>query len=406
MPSLSEPRTLVLIERQPRIVRLRAVDVAFLLEHHRGQLELLPTGQRDHYRLTALGCAGVLVAPRCRFIIQPKIPLANVFALLDPLAPTPTATAAVRTRKGTELLECLVGLLARQMAERVANGLPRVYREQCEQGPLLHGQLDMPAQLRQAPGRKDQLHSRYEELSADGACHRIIKATAEGLLPSPLLGEEVRAALRTALAGFEGVASLPLSPRLWDEAALENIPEAFRPLLDLCHLLADSLIPANSAGNTAAPSFLIDLERIFETYVTRGIVAAFADSEKYTVAVQVTHTVNRPVAGQADLTIRPDATMDRDGRTVLVVDAKWKRWPRSAEPGDLYQMLAYGATLDADGMALVYPGKRWRVREYRFAHTPLRLTMYALPVGGTRAACVRSVHRLARALHVSANTLP
>jgi 5-methylcytosine-specific restriction enzyme subunit McrC len=401
MPSLSQPRTLFLIERRPRVARLSAVDVAFLLEHHRGHVEVLPSGRRDYFRLTALGCAGVLVAPLCRFIIRPKIPLANVFALLDPLAPVSTAADRVTPRDSTELLEFLAGQLARRMAERVAAGLHRTYREQCERGPMLHGALDLPAQLRQAPGKKDQLHSRYEELSANSACHRVVKATAEALVLSPLLGAEVRAALREALAGFVEAASVPLSPRLWDEAMRERMPEEYRPLLDLCRLLADGLLPANAAGPTGAPSFLLDLERAFEKHVARGIVEAFAQSRMYTVAVQATYTV-----GQPDITVRPDVTLERDGRTVLVVDAKWKRWPGNAETDDLYQVLAYGATLGAEGVALVYPGKRWRVREYRFTHTPLRLTLYALPVGGTRPACLRSARRLARALAISANTPP
>ena len=46
MHSLSQPQTLILIERKPVIAQLVRVDVAFLLEHHRGRLEVLPTGQR------------------------------------------------------------------------------------------------------------------------------------------------------------------------------------------------------------------------------------------------------------------------------------------------------------------------------------------------------------------------
>jgi 5-methylcytosine-specific restriction enzyme subunit McrC len=397
MSSNSPSRTLHLTERRARCVRLSPVDVAFLLEHHRGRMEVLPSGRRDCYRLMALGCVGVLIAPWCRLVIRPKIPLANVFALLDPLAAISSESDLVAVESGTEILEFLAGQLARRMAERVAEGLHRVYREQREQGPVLHGRLDLSAQLRQAPGRKEQLHSRYEELTADSACHRVVKATAE----ESLIGVEVRLALQAALAGFADVSSLPLSLHLWEAAAAERMPEEYRPLFDLCRLLADGLLPSAAAGATAAPSFLLDLERVFERHVTRGLVAAFAHSREYHVAVQRTHTVNRPVAGQDDIVVRPDAILEREGRTVWVVDAKWKRWPHSAETGDLYQMLAYGATLGADGVALVYPGKGWHVREYRFTHTPLCLRMYALPVGGTRAACERAVRRLARRLKYS-----
>lgn len=398
MDSLSEPRTVLLTERQPREVRLDPVDVAFLLEYHRRHLEVLPTARRDRYRLTALDCTGVLTAPTCRFIIRPKVPLVNIFAMLDPLADVHAGPDSIAPRRGTEALDFLAGQLARRMTERVAAGLHRAYRERREQGPVLHGRLDLPAQIREAPGRKDQLHSQYDDLSMDVACNQAAKATAESLLLSALLSAEVRAVLRQALAGFDAVPSVALSPPLWEMIASAPIPAEYRPLLDLCRLLADSLTLGDAVGPMPAPSFLLDLERVFERHVTRGIVEAFSRSRTHSVAVQITHTVTEPALDQQDVTMRPDLTIDREGRTVLVVDAKWKRWTGNAETSDLYQVLAYGTALAAEGVILVYPGKRWRCREYRFTHTPLRLMVCTLRVGGTRDDCLRSVRRLARAL--------
>lgn len=401
MPSLSSPRTLVLTERVPHVGRLAPADVAFLMEQYRGRVEVLPTGQRDHYRVTALGCAGVLIAPSCRIVIRPKIPLVNLYAMLDPLAPVPAATDVVETVAGSEMLDFLAGQLACRMSERVAAGLQRGYRQRREQGTVLHGRIDLPAQLREAPGRKDELHSIYDDLSVDVPCNQVVKATVEALLESSLLAAEVRAALRRSLAGFEGVSSVPLTAQLWEIVQEQRPPEAYRPLLDLCRLLAESLTPTVAAGRTPALSFLLDMERVFEMHVTRGVVAAFARARRHSVAVQTTHIVNRPVVDQPDVTLRPDVTIDRDGRPVLVVDAKWKRLRRGMDTTDLYQVLAYATTLGAEGAALVYPGRRWRQWEYRFTHTPLQLTVYSLPVGGSRLSCLRSLRRLGRALRLA-----
>lgn len=401
MASLSSPRTLVLTERVSHVARLPPADVAFLLEQHRGRVEVLPTGRRDCYRVTALGCAGVLVAPSCRIVIRPKIPLANLYAMLDPLAPVAAAADVVETVAGSEMIDFLAGQLACRISERAAAGLQRGYRQRQEQGTVLHSRIDLPAQLREAPGRKDELHSIYDDLSVDVPCNQAVKATAEVLLESSLLAAEVRAALRRSLAGFEGVSSVPLTTQLWEDVQAQRPPEAYRPLLDLCRLLAEGLALTVAAGRTPALSFLLDMERVFEMYVTRGVVAAFARARRHSVAVQTTHVVNRPVVDQPDVTLRPDLTIDRDGRPVLVVDAKWKRLRRGMDTTDLYQVLAYATTLGADGAALVYPGHRWREWEYRFAHTPLRLTVYSLPVGGSRLGCLRSLRRLGRALRLA-----
>jgi 5-methylcytosine-specific restriction enzyme subunit McrC len=402
------PRTLVLTERVPHVSRQTPADVAFLLDSHRAHIEVLPTGRRDRYRLTALGCAGVLVAPRCRLVIRPKIPLANLFAMLDPLVPVSAAEDTIAPNTGTEVLDFLAGQLASRLAERVAGGLHRAYQQRSEQGTVLHGRIDLPAQLREAAGRKDRLHGQYDDFSADVPCNQVAKATAELLLASPLLGADVRGALRNALAGFEGVSSAPLSPQLWENVQADRLPPEYRPLLDLCRLLVDGLAPGEAAGSTPAPSFLLDMERVFERHVTRGVSDGFAGSRHYTVSVQRTHTVNRPVDDRDDVTVRPDLTIDREGQPLLVVDAKWKRLPKSLVTADLYQVLAYGTTLGAESVALVYPGRRWRVEEHCFTHTPLRLTVYTLPVGGTRANCLRCVRRLTQALkrEVSASKPP
>ncbi|HZY90661.1 MAG TPA: hypothetical protein VFE78_37910 [Gemmataceae bacterium] len=390
MYAASPARTVVLTERVPHVCRLAPADVEFLLRHHRGRVEVVPTGRRGRYRLTSAGYAGVIVAPACRLVIRPKVPLDNLFALLDPAAPLPSADDRVMPVPGAEALEFLAARLAQRMAERAAAGLHRAYAERAEQGPFLQGRLDLPAQLREAPGRREQLHSLRDDLTADVPCNRVPKATAERLLTSPLVGDAVRAELRKALAGFAGVSAEAVGPEV-------SAPEAYRPLLDLCGLLLAGLTPGEAAGAAGAPAFLLDMEQAFEGYLTRGIVAAFARSRRVRVTAQETHTVNRPAPDQPDVTMRPDLLLALDGRAALAVDAKWKRPPKGAlVTADLYQVLAYCTALGLGRGVLVYPGRRDRVWEYEFPHTPIRVAVHTLRVVGTRRACARSLRRLAR----------
>src|SRR4051794_27628875 len=95
-------RTLVLTERVSHLCRLAPADVDFLLAEHRAHVELTPTGERRRYRLVAAGHVGVLVTPGCRLVIRPKIPLANLFHLLDPEAEVPEAADATTPEPGGE----------------------------------------------------------------------------------------------------------------------------------------------------------------------------------------------------------------------------------------------------------------------------------------------------------------
>ena len=293
---------------------------------------------------------------------------------------------------GAEVLDFLAGRLARLLAERSAAGLRRGYRERAEEGPFLHGRIDVPAQLREGPGRKDRLHSRRDDFTVDVPCNRAPRATAERLLASMLVGERVREALRSALRGFDEVRSAPLTPDLFAAAGADRLAEGYGPLLDLCRLLADALGPTDAAGTTVCPTFLLDMEHVFERYVTRGVLEAFAGQQGWTATAQETHEV------AAGVQMRPDVTVHRDGRPALVVDAKWKRDAGSPSPADLYQMLAYCTALGVGRAVLVYPGRRDRVRICALRKVPIRVEMRTLRVVGDAAACRRSLRRLGRAL--------
>jgi len=388
-------RTVRLTERVPRVCRLAPADVEYLLAHHRAHVELMSTGRRHVYRLTPTGHVGVIVAPRCRLLIRPKIPLQNLFYLLDPALPVPSVRDRVQPPGETDILDILAGQFAHLLAERVAAGLHRDYVERTEQGPFLHGRLDVPAQMRESAVRKEQLHSRHDDFTADLPCNKILKETAEHLLISTLLAPEVSAGLRRAQPAFTGVSSTHIGSDSFSRLVPERLPEGYRPLLDLCRLLAEGWMPDGSPGTTPAPAFLVNMERAFEGHLTRGVVAAFAGKSRWTVAAQQRVIVNRPAERQPDLSLRPDLIVQRDGRSVLVVDAKWKRLPKDALiTEDVYQVLAYASALGARVAVLVYPGGRERVWEYTLTDSPIRLVVRTLGVTGTRAACARALRRL------------
>ncbi|HKI38043.1 MAG TPA: hypothetical protein VKA46_39685, partial [Gemmataceae bacterium] len=384
-------RTLSLRERQPRECRLSRANVDLLLADHRPHIEVVPTHRRGRYRLTPTGHVGTIVLPTRRLVIRPKIPLANLFHLLDPDNPPRVIDDRAEMAVGTEALDFLAGRLAQLLAERAAVGLHRGYAERSERGTFLQGRLDVAAQVRDGGARKDGLHCRFEEFTADVPCNRVPKAVAELVLRSPLAGERARSAVRQSLAGFDTVEAAALGPDSFAQAEPSRLTEAYRPLLDLCRLLADGLAPAGREGATACPAFLLDMERVFEGYVTRGIVEAFAGRDRHRVDVQPRHVANRPVAGRPDIHLRPDVVLLHDGRAKVVVDAKWKDLAGSPLlTHDIYQVLAYCTALGVGRGVLVYPGRRSRAWDYEMMGTPIRLTVCTVRVVGDREACTRS----------------
>jgi 5-methylcytosine-specific restriction enzyme subunit McrC len=390
-------RTLRLTERVPAVCRLRSVDVDFLLAEHRAHLEIIPTRQVHEYRLTPLGHVGTIVAPTCRLLIRSKIPIDNILYLLDPAA---AVSFSDRTTPlpSTELVDLLAARLAQLLSERAAAGLHRRYLERAEHGPFLHGRLDLPAQLREAAPR-ERLHCRYEEFTADVPWNQVPRAVAEMVLGSPFPGEGVKAALRQALHAFAEVSVVPLSVASFAGAEPDRLTEAYRPLLELSRLLFESLTPSETPGDVSCPAFLLDLERIWERYVTGGVLAGAAARDAYEVLVQPWLTVNAPVAGQPDIHLRPDIILKKDGGPVLVADAKWKRLrgtPLVTE--DLYQVLAYCTALGVGRGVLVYPGRRNHIWKYTLSRSPVAIEVRTLRARGNRQKLQRSLQRFVAVL--------
>jgi 5-methylcytosine-specific restriction enzyme subunit McrC len=388
-------RTVLLTERVGSDCRLAPADVEFLLAEHRAHLELTPTRQRGSYRMTPTGHVGTILGPKCRFLIRPKIPVGNLFHLLDPMGPLPVLEDRTAAEAAPNLLDFLAGRLAMLLTERAAAGLHRTYAERSDAGPFLLGRLDLPAQLRGANGRKDRLHCRYEEFTSDVPCNQVPKTTATRVLMSPLLGDTARAALQTALQAFAEVRTVPLGSDTFAEVLTDRLAEAYRPLLTLCRLLADGLAAGKTSGLLPTPAFLLDMERVFEGYVTQGVRDGYAESLREVVRVQPLYAANRPMVGQPDLQLRPDLLIERGGRPVLAIDAKWKALAGSPlVTADVYQMLAYCTALGVRRGVLVYPGRRNRVWHYPLARVPIHLEIRLLRVTGSRATCRRSLQRL------------
>jgi 5-methylcytosine-specific restriction enzyme subunit McrC len=359
-------------------------------------VQVTPTSRRGHYQLTPAGYVGTIVGPRCRLILLPKIPLQGLLSLFSSSCPPLVEDGA---DPGNELLDFLATRLAHLLAERAAVGLHRGYREHAERVPFLRGRLDVPAHLRDGDLHKDRLPCHFEEVTADVPCNQVPKATAERLLRCPLLGEEVRALLEGALRAYGTIGPIPLNSDTFASLGIDRLTEGYRRLLDLCRLLAEGLTEGGADGPRECPVFLLDLERIFERYVTTGIEQAFAGSNRHAVEAQPLVVASRPVPGQPELQVRPDVLVRRGGRPVLVVDAKWKVLAESAlVTEDVYQVLSYCTILGVRRAVLVYPGRRNRACRYTLARAPVHVEIRTLCVTGTREACVRALRRLGKAL--------
>jgi len=105
---------------------------------------------------------------------------------------------------------------------------------------------------------------------------------------------------------------------------------------------------------------------------------------------------------------KPDCMVRRDGRTVLVIDTKWKRLTaagcdlkRGVSQADIYQLMAYARLYDSAQLMLLYPhhpdlegqGALARHR-LNVAGADERLTIASIDVAADRLATIASLKDL------------
>ena len=277
------------------------------------------------------------------------------------------------------------------MRERAAAGLHRDYVEVREHGPALRGRLDVTAQLRAGPPDRDRFHTIADDFTADNPFNRLPKSAAESLIASAAVGPQARSALVAALSDFADVASVPLDSCRRFQPAYDGRTEAYRPLLELCRLVADGL-GSSGTGTAQSPAFLLDLGRVFENYLTRGLDERLPAG---TVRPQATFLYYDAVAGQPALVGRPDIAIARGGKPTAVLDAKWVRLDGPPPADDVHQVLAYAVGLGVADVRLVYPAKRSFAWRCAVGRSGVALTVHGLRVAGPAERCRRALDRLA-----------
>lgn len=371
----SSPTTIRLRERTPREVRLSRREAGTLAEEYAHVVELMPLRQPGRYRLTTRGYAGVIALGERSLLIRPKMALSRIFDLLDPFDEVSLGSAIGPALPG--LLDAVAWRLAALINQAE---LHRGYVESEGPRPYLRGRLDVAEQLRSNTASHDQFHCRAEDFTLDHPGNRFPKAIAETLLRYPL-SADTKVPLERALLRYAEVASVPL-------ATLEAMPpRASDPLLGFCQLLAPAL--QHQAGLT----FLLNMEQVFERYVTQGVVRFFRDDSRHTVVPQ--QSIDLESSNGPALTLRPDIVLQTAGRPRLILDAKWKRFTNPS-PDDLHQILAYQSVFNVPDVRLVYPGQRFREREYALPRG--QLVIHTLGVTRGREGCERSIRRLGRSL--------
>lgn len=354
--------------RERRLIRLREHRTTTLsltsdefadLAACGARLGLQPRGG-DVFDVTAAEVVGAISTPRLHVVIEPKVPIARLLALLT-YATTPlefrTIVAADERR---DLLSVMQHLYGSALDNALREGLVHAYEARNDRVHAVRGRIEAKTLALERFGVFPPIDCSFEEHTPDIEVNRRMLAAAL------LLARHERGSLPARRL-------LSLASRMTDVAEVAYIPSDVRPLpldrrfdrirvaLGLAEIVLRNASIELANGVAQSLGFLVDMDRLFEDLVVEGLRACLAPHVWW----------NRQPAGlhldeDGRVSIRPDAVARRrkDGRVVLVLDVKYKA-AGLAKNQDLYQLVAYSQAIGAPSAALVYAtveSERLRIR--------------------------------------------
>lgn len=343
-------RVVVLREYEAAEVTLDEVT-AVALSAAGGQALTISTGSAvGRHVLRASSQIGTIRAGALQVQIQPKVPISNVLHLLIGGGPAGwLRTHAADYAAAADTTAAVAQLYAHLLTDTLARGPVHEYREHRDELVAIRGRIDIGRQLRH-PERRSPIHCTYGDRTADNDLNRYVRAATQALRRAPGVPDDARRLLRHGVVLLDGVDGPAPAVEWADHVRLTRLTTHYRPLLALARVVRAGTGLGHAPGAMSASAFLLDMNTVFERFVTESIRRSLRGRYEATGQERTHLDVEGRVQMRPDLVIRR-----RDGSITGVGDIKYKLTDDGrGRPDDYYQLLAYCSRYGLrDGM-LIY----------------------------------------------------
>ena len=357
-------------------------------------LSVTPHPEPGMWSLTAREYVGTLVVDDMRILIRPKVRLENLFLMLEVGLPEQAwRKEDFDYAVNPDLLLSLVSFYARTLETTLARGLYRSYRNRNEDLKAIRGRIEFGRQLSRAR-LPMPVACRYGEFTSDVLENRGLRAAIRRSLRVAGVPPTDRRRLMRELVAMEEVSDTPVSGDDLQRIHYTRLNDHYRPAVGLARLLLDNLTLVDRRGGTTAASFMVNMNDIFERFVTERLRRALKG--RLMVESQTSDSLDI----EKKVRIRPDLRFrhPRSGSVAYVGDIKYKLTADAiARSADYYQLLAYTTALDLPEGVLIYcqtdegkPAGKITVR-----HAGKRLHVRALDMRGSPSEVAKEIEDLA-----------
>ena len=362
-------------------------------------------GTEDRYHLTPGSHVGALEIGNLSVSIRPKLPIGRVLHLAS------YAMGKIDFREerfdfvdAPSLVEALIPALVAAANRAFARGLLHGYRTEEESLHTVRGRIRINEQIRRRFGIPVPVEVRYDEFTDDVLANRLVKA-ATARLGRLRIRPESRRGLASVAARLENVSLVEFALNAVPEVRFDRLNGHYREVVTLARLILRHATIEIERGSVRAAGFLMDMNAVFQEFVTRALRESLGVSERTLRSDEGIGRITLDM--EKEIPLKPDLSWWNGQTCTFVGDAKYKNIEDRPVPNaDLYQLLAYAIALDLPGGLLIYAHGEAAEAVYQVNHAGKRLEVAALDLSGTIGDLSARVDELAdriRELHQEAH---
>lgn len=356
------------------------------------------SGDDGKYILRPASTVGALEIGDLSVLIQPKIGIPKLLSLAC-YAMGMYKTQDMRLFDFAEaqtLPDTLALALVSAARRAFSRGLLYGYQRREDALYTVRGRIRFDEQIRRRFGIPLPVEVRYDEFTDDILANRLVKAAAFRLGAMRLRSPDARRGLGRITSMLDGVSHVEFAPNDVPSVSFDRLNEHYRGVVGLARLVLMHSAFESERGRVRATDFLMDMNVVFQEFVTVALRDALRLSERvFRSDKRLPHRITLDMDEKVNL--EPDLTWWEGGACVFVGDAKYKNIEdRSVPNADLYQLLAYTTALNLPGGMLIYAKGEADELVHKVRHSGKSLEVAALDLSGTLGDVLERVEDLAK----------
>jgi 5-methylcytosine-specific restriction enzyme subunit McrC len=331
-------------------IELTQSDIALLHGQLNKHVDVRPSFDGNAYIVNPGSTVGVVRLPSgAQLELRPKVPLRNLLWMLSYVYDVPhhLLNVPVEITRFDQVIEIVADVFSRMVERRIDLGLYRNYVE--ENLSTVRGRIMIAADIHRNAFLRHRTYCRYTTFSWDLPENQVIRQVVH-LLSGWGLSRRLTGRLLTLDSQLEEIERVQFRATDIYRFIYNRQSMDYKPIHRLCQLFLEGASLSEEGGDTSFDGFLLDMNVLFERFVTRALMERLESLLR--LDVQLWMGLDRENSVQ----MRPDLVISRDGTHMLVADCKYKRLLSGEHKHhDLYQLLAYCTAMDIREGILIYP---------------------------------------------------